>query len=74
MRYKIRITESVELVVEGKNEAEIAEFMECTTIREIRKVNPDIPVHYKNEIIEKTVMPKDIDLDDVDEIPPWEED
>lgn len=74
MRYKIRITESVELVVEGKNEAEIVEFMECTTIREIRKVNPNIAVQYQNEIIEKTVMPKDIDLDDVDEIPPWEED
>ena len=73
MRYKIRITESVELVVEGKNEAEIVEFMECTTIREIRKVNPNITVQYQNEIIEKTVMPKDIDLDDVDEIPPWEE-
>ena len=73
MRYKIKLTESIELVVEGKDEEEIEDFMRCTTIREIRKVNPDITVNYKNEIIEKTVMPKDIDLDDVDEIPPWEE-
>ena len=64
MRYRVKQIESVEFVIEGKNENEIKEWLSCNTIKEIRTINNQINPLYKSEIIEKTVYPADITVDD----------
>ena len=70
MRYKVKMSESLEFVVEGKNENEINDFMREHTIEEVRATNGDLHINYTEEIIEKTVMPADVDINNVPEIYP----
>ncbi len=67
MRYKVTQTETVEYVLEAKNEEEAREFMKCCTTRELRALKHDIKTQYSAAIVEKTVMPADFHYDD--EIP-----
>ncbi|SDH83541.1 hypothetical protein SAMN05421493_104155 [Pseudobutyrivibrio sp. 49] len=67
MRYKVTQTETVEYVLEAKNEEEVWEFMKCCTTRELRALKHDIKTQYSAAIVEKTVMPADFHYDD--EIP-----
>lgn len=70
MRYKVKMSESLEFVVEGKSEEEIHDFMREHTIEEVRATNGDLKVNYDEEILEKTVMPAEIDINNVPEIYP----
>ena len=44
MRYRVKQIESVEFVIEGKNENEIKEWLSCNTIKEIRTINNQIQI------------------------------
>lgn len=64
MRYKVKMTETIEYVIEGNNEQEVMDWMQDNTIREVRKINSSINVVYDEQIIEKTLFPSDITTDD----------
>ncbi|SDZ76664.1 hypothetical protein SAMN02910384_00017 [Pseudobutyrivibrio sp. ACV-2] len=64
MRYKVTQTETVEYVLEAKNEEEAWEFMKCCTTRELRALKHDIKTQYSAAIVEKTVMPADFHYED----------
>lgn len=74
MRYIVTQTETVEYVLEAKNEEEAWEFMKCCTTRELRALKHDIKTQYSAAIVEKTVMPADFHYEDevpeiLDDIP-----
>ncbi|SFN92896.1 hypothetical protein SAMN05216351_1029 [Pseudobutyrivibrio sp. JW11] len=64
MRYKVRQTETVEYILEATNEEEAMDFLMTYTNRELRAANHNIDTIFKEEIIEKTVMPADFHVDD----------
>ena len=64
MRYKVRTTETLEFVIEGDNADEVLDWLSGNTIREIRRINYKLATQYHHEIIEKTVMPADVSVDD----------
>ena len=63
MRYRVKTTESLEFIIEGKDVDEVNEWLKCNTIREIRMANPKLNREFSQMIIEKTVMPADISTD-----------
>ena len=70
MRYKVKISESIEFVGEAKTENEVEEFLRSYTIKEIQNANEDITVIHSEKIISKTVMPADVNMNEITEIYP----
>ena len=64
MRYKVKMSETVEFVIEGKSEEEVLEWLRCNTIKEVRIVAPELPLGHEELILEKTVMPADVSVED----------
>lgn len=64
MRYKVKTTETLEFVIEGDNADDVLDWLSGNTIREIRHINHKLLQTYHSEIIEKTVMPADVSVDD----------
>ena len=70
MRYKVKMSESIEFVVEAKTEEEVEEFLRSYTIEEIQAANNDINIIRNEKIVSKTVMPADVDMNNIIEIIP----
>lgn len=75
MRYKVKLTESLEFIIEGANEVKVRDWLRGNTIREVRAINHKLNPMYNEEILGKTVMPADVTTDDwcEDIIEDWEE-
>ena len=64
MRYKVRMSESIEFVIEGKNEDEVLEWLRTNTIKEVRVLGDNFSTQFEEKIISKTVMPADVTIED----------
>ena len=64
MRYKVKMSESLEFVIEGKSEEEVLEWLRGNTIKEVRVLNKELPIQFTETILEKTVMPADVAIED----------
>lgn len=62
MKCKVRLTYSVDLVVEGDSEEDIYDWMNCTTPEEARILaNLNVDEHYGEEIL--CTMPNNVEAD-----------
>lgn len=64
MRYKVKVIESMELVIEGDTEEKVLDWLQANTIREIKTLNPNLRVDYDEKILSKTVYPADVTIED----------
>lgn len=64
MRYKVKMSESIEFVIEGKNEEEVLEWLRSNTIKEVRVLGDNFSTQFNEKIISKTVMPADVTIED----------
>ena len=64
MRYKVKMSESIEFVIEGGSKEDVLEWLRGNTIREVRVINSNIKKKYNEEIVEKTVFPADVSIED----------
>ena len=71
MRYKVKMSESIEFVIEGKSEDEVLEWLRSNTIKEVRILVDNFTTEFNEKIISKTVMPADVTIEDyIEDIPP----
>ena len=64
MRYKVKMSESIEFVIEGKNEEEVLEWLRSNSIKEVRILSDNFTTTFNEKIISKTVMPADVTVED----------
>lgn len=64
MRYKVKMSESIEFVIEGGSKEDVLDWLRGNTIREVRVINSSIRKKYNEEIVEKTVFPADVTIED----------
>ena len=64
MRYKVKMSESIEFVIEGTSEEEVLEWLRCNNIKEVRILSDNFTTKFNEKIISKTVMPADVTIDD----------
>ena len=64
MRYKVKMSESIEFVIEGKSEEEVLEWLRCNSIKEVRILSDNFTTTFNEKIISKTVMPADVTIED----------
>lgn len=69
MRYKVKMSESIEFVIDGGSKEDVLEWLRGNTIKEVRVINSSIKKQYDEHIIEKTVFPAEVSIEDyVDDI------
>lgn len=64
MRYRVKMSESIEFVIEGGSKEDVLDWLRGNTIREVRVINSSIRKKYNEEIVEKTVFPADVTIED----------
>lgn len=64
MRYRVKMHESIEFVIEGGSKEEVLDWLRGNTIKEVRVINSNIKKEYNEEIVEKTVFPAEISIED----------
>lgn len=64
MRYKVKMSESIEFVIEGGSKEDVLDWLRGNTIKEVRVINSNIKKKYDEEIVEKTVFPADVTIED----------
>lgn len=69
MRYKVKMSESIEFVIEGGSKEDVLEWLRGNTIKEVRVINSSIKKQYDEHIVEKTVFPAEVSIEDyVDDV------
>lgn len=69
MRYKVKMSESIEFVIEGGSKEDVLEWLRGNTIKEVRVINSSINKQYDEHIVEKTVFPAEVSIEDyVDDV------
>lgn len=69
MRYKVKMSESIEFVIEGGSKEDVLEWLRGNTIKEVRVINSSIKKQYDEHIVEKTVFPAEMSIEDyVDDV------
>lgn len=64
MRYRVKMHESIEFVIEGGSKEDVLDWLRGNTIKEVRVINSNIKKEYNEEIVEKTVFPAEISIED----------
>jgi len=64
MRYRVKMSESIEFVIEGGSKEDVLDWLRGNTIKEVRVINSNIKKKYDEEIVEKTVFPADVTIED----------
>jgi hypothetical protein len=61
--------ESIEFVIEGGSKEDVLDWLRGNTIKEVRVINSNIKKEYNEEIVEKTVFPAEVSIEDyVDDV------
>lgn len=69
MRYRVKMHESIEFVIEGGSKEDVLDWLRGNTIKEVRVINNNIKKEYNEEIVEKTVFPAEVSIEDyVDDV------